>query len=403
MSMTEDKLAGRTELENYLADQVDTAITNHNITVYYQPIIRTITGKICAFEALARWDDPVYGMITPSVFLAVLEATRQTHKLDAAMVDEVCRMLAERQRNEQPLLPVSLNLSRMDFLAGDFFDIVEAAAMHYQLPRRLLRIEVTENLLAADTRITASLRRFHEAGYSVWLDDFGQGNSSLNVLKNTQFEALKIDLRFLAPFSPRAKNIIDSVVGMAKKMGIHTLAEGVETKEQVDFLTDIGCEQVQGFYFGRPMPMERVLAHCGKNGVLPEPLEADDCLSAAGIYEFDNKAPMILYELHNGRLRYLKATAAFDAALGKLGITSRNDLVRQTNPTAQDCLAAIRLGSMQAMKSGRKISQSFILQEALCLLEIVSISQYQQNRIFRCQLTVIPRTEVVDSFLLADP
>ena len=102
MSMTEDKLAGRTELENYLADQVDTAITNHNITVYYQPIIRTITGKICAFEALARWDDPVYGMITPSVFLAVLEATRQTHKLDAAMVDEVCRMLAERQRNEQP-------------------------------------------------------------------------------------------------------------------------------------------------------------------------------------------------------------------------------------------------------------------------------------------------------------
>ena len=275
--------------------------------------------------------------------------------------------------------------------------------MHYQLPRRLLRIEVTENLLAADTRITASLRRFHEAGYSVWLDDFGQGNSSLNVLKNTQFEALKIDLRFLAPFSPRAKNIIDSVVGMAKKMGIHTLAEGVETKEQVDFLTDIGCEQVQGFYFGRPMPMERVLAHCGKNGVLPEPLEADDCLSAAGIYEFDNKAPMILYELHNGRLRYLKATAAFDAALGKLGITSRNDLVRQTNPAAQDCLAAIRLGSMQAMKSGRKISQSFILQEALCLLEIVSISQYQQNRIFRCQLTVIPRTEVVDSFLLADP
>lgn len=129
MNITEDKLAGRTALERYLIEQVDTAVANHNITVYYQPIIRTITGKICAFEALARWDDPIHGMITPSVFLAVLEAARQTHKLDVAVVEEVCHMLAERQVQEQPLLPISLNLSQIDFLAGDFFDIVEITAL----------------------------------------------------------------------------------------------------------------------------------------------------------------------------------------------------------------------------------------------------------------------------------
>ncbi|MCR5440053.1 MAG: EAL domain-containing protein [Selenomonas sp.] len=403
MNRIDDKLAGWTALERYLSDQVDTAIANRNIMVYYQPIIRTITGKICAFEALARWDDPIHGMITPRVFLAVLEATRQTHKLDVAVVEEVCRMLAGRLAQGYPVLPVSLNLSRIDFLAGDFFDIVETAVNRHQLPRKLLRIEVTENLLAADNRITASLRRFQEAGYSILLDDFGQGNSSLNVLKNHQFEALKIDLRFLAPFSPRAKTIIESVVCMAKKMGIHTLAEGVETKEQVEFLTAIGCEQVQGFYYGRPLPMDGVLNHCEEKGVLLEPIEADGCLNAAGIYAFDTKAPMILYELHNGKLRYLKTTAAFNRAILLLGIDSPMDLAQQKNSEARDCLAAIRLGSMQAIKSGQKVTQQLALSDKLCLLEIVYISQYQQHRIFRCHLTIISRTQLVDSFLRENP
>ena len=398
MNMTDNKLAGRTELERYLADRVDTAVAHHDITVHYQPIIRTITGKICAFEALARWEDPIYGMITPSVFLAVLETTRQTYKLDAAVVEEVCRMLSDRQSQGLPMFPVSLNLSRIDFLAGDFFDIVETAVNRYQVARNLLRIEVTENLLAADTRIAASLRRFQEAGYSVLLDDFGQGNSSLNVLKNNQFEALKIDLRFLAPFSPRAKTIIESVVCMAKKMGIHPLAEGVETQEQVDFLTAIGCEQIQGFYYGRPMPMDNVLNHCAQKGILLEPIEAEDCLNAAGIYEFDNKSPMVLYALNNGKIRYLKVAATFDTALRMLGIASRKDLAQQGSSAARDCLSAIRLGSMQAIKAGKEVTQSFCTQDALGLIEIVYISQYQQNRIFRCKLTTIPRTPSLDNF-----
>lgn len=397
MRMKDDKITFQTELERYLANQVDAAIANHHITVHYQPIIRTITGKICAFEALARWEDPIHGMITPSVFLAILEATRQTYKLDIAVVEEVCRMLVRRQEQEQPLLPVSLNLSRIDFLAGDFFDIVEAAVNRYQLPRNLLRIEVTENILADDKRIAASLRRFHEAGYSILLDDFGQGNTSLNVLKNTPFEALKIDMRFLVPFSPRAKKIIDSVVCMAKKIGIHTLAEGVETQEQFDFLKNIGCEQVQGFLYGRPMPMDDILKHCAKSGVSMEPIEAASCLDAAGICEFRNKSPMVLYELHNGRLRCLKTAAAFDTALRKLGIASRSDLEQQTSPEARECLSAIRLSSMQAIKTGSKVIQTFLAQDTFCLLDIVYISQYQQKRIFRCQLTTIPKSQLLDS------
>ena len=403
MHMTDDKTIGQTALENYLADHVDAAVTNHHITAHYQPIIRTITGKICAFEALARWEDPIHGMITPRVFLAVLEATRQTYKLDAAVVEEVCRMLAQRREQEQPLLPVSLNLSWIDFLAGDFFDMVEAAVNHYQLPRLLLRIEVTENILAADKRIAASLRRFHEAGYLILLDDFGQGYSSLNVLKNNPFEALKIDMRFLAPFSPRAKTIIDSVVCMSKKMGIHTMAEGVETQEQFEFLKSIGCEQVQGFLFGRPMPMDEVLAHCQRKGVGMEPLDADNCLNAAGIYEFHNKTPMVLYELHNGRIRYLKTSAAFDKVLHQLGIASRSDLERQNSPEARECLSAIRLGSMQAMKSGRKAIQHLLGHETFCLLDIVYISQYQQNRIFCCQFTTIPKSKLLDCFEQKNP
>ena len=285
MDTANAKLAGKTSLECYLAEHIDEAIERHEITVHYQPIIRSLTGKICAFEALARWTDPIYGTITPSVFLGVLEATNQTHKLDLAVVKEVCQTLASRQQQNQPQLPISLNLSRLDFLAGDFFALVEAAMDQYQLPRELLRIEVTENIFAQDKRIESSLKRFQAAGYLVWLDDFGEGSSSLNVLKNHQFEALKIDMRFLAPFSPRAKTIIESAICMAKKVGIHTIAEGVETKEQADFLTKIGCEKMQGFYFGRPMPLEKALAACEENGIATEANTAGSRIRTAEAYD----------------------------------------------------------------------------------------------------------------------
>ncbi len=197
MDTANAKLAGKTSLECYLAEHIDEAIERHEITVHYQPIIRSLTGKICAFEALARWTDPIYGTITPSVFLGVLEATNQTHKLDLAVVKEVCQTLASRQQQNQPQLPISLNLSRLDFLAGDFFALVEAAMDQYQLPRELLRIEVTENIFAQDKRIESSLKRFQAAGYLVWLDDFGTGYSSLHMISTMPIDAMKLDINFV--------------------------------------------------------------------------------------------------------------------------------------------------------------------------------------------------------------
>jgi len=242
-------------MEQYILDHIEEALENDRIKVYVQPVVRTLTREVCGMEALSRWLDPEYGLFRPDEYIRILEKHRRIHELDAYVVRKVCEMHSRMKK--QIDVPVSVNLSRLDGELCDIFEVIESAVRVNKMPRTSLCIEITESALVRnESTMRKCITKFREAGYAVWMDDFGSGYSSLNVLKDYVLDELKIDMRFLSDFNERSKKILASVVNMAKLIGIQTLAEGVENEEHFEYLRNIGCEKVQGFLFGRPMPIE---------------------------------------------------------------------------------------------------------------------------------------------------
>ncbi len=239
--------------EQYILEHFDEALERRYIEAYCQPVIRIASGQICGMEALARWNDPVMGVLTPDKFIGVLERNRRIHELDSYIVRQVCERFPDA--GSEAFVPVSINLSRLDYELCDIFEVVDEAVRANKVLRSQLCIEITESVLNSnDALMRRYIRRFQRAGYQVWMDDFGSGYSSLNVLKDYHFDELKIDMAFLSDFGPRSKTILASVVNMAKQIGIQTLTEGVETEEQFEFLRNVGCEKAQGNLFGNAMP-----------------------------------------------------------------------------------------------------------------------------------------------------
>lgn len=258
-------------LTNYVIDNIDVAIKKGWIQVYYQPVIRTLTGQLCGAESLARWIDPEVGFLAPDQFISALEDSRQIQKLDCFIVDTVCRHISERMSEGLPTVPVSVNFSRLDFETTDMLKVVEYAVDRYDIPRDSIHIEITESMIASDAELMEKvIEDFRGAGYEVWMDDFGSGYSSLTLLKDYQFDTMKLDMGFLRTFTDRSRAIITSTVTMAKDIGILTLAEGVETREQVDFLMSVGCGKLQGYYYGKPMPIDAFFDHIEENGIVME-------------------------------------------------------------------------------------------------------------------------------------
>ncbi len=247
----------------YVLGSFDRALKEGYIKVYYQPVIRTLNGKVCGTEALARWEDPVRGVIMPSVFVPVLEEAGLIHRLDCYVIEKVAKLYRFIMDNHRPFVPVSVNLSAVDFEVMDPFSFMEELIEKYQVPRSFFHMEITETALKRDgKRLALEIDRFRKAGYECWLDDFGSGYSTLNVLKSYHFDTLKLDMAFQRDMNEAGKKIISSVIFMAKELGVHTLAEGVETKEQADFLKSVGCEKIQGFYYSRPLPYEESYRSC---------------------------------------------------------------------------------------------------------------------------------------------
>ena len=263
--MFHDAMSRELELQQYILDTLDTAISRGYISVLYQPIVRLSTGKICGTEALARWNDPEIGIISPAEFIPTLENYREIHKLDIYAARKVCRDYSARKSAGLPLVPVSVILSRLDFELCDIIGEIESAAAVCDIPRRMINIEITESINDEDmTVLNLGIEKLRALGYEVWMDDFGSGYSSLNVLKDYSFDTIKFDMKFLHGFdinkSEKAKYIISSNLEMARLMGMEALAEGVETALQLEYLRSIGFDKAQGYYFGRPMKLDELFA-----------------------------------------------------------------------------------------------------------------------------------------------
>ena len=251
----------------YVVANIDEAIRNHWITVCYQPVIRSVSGHLCGMEALSRWEDPKRGMLSPAAFIGPLEDARLIWKLDLHVVRQVVLLISDRNRNGLEEIPISVNLSQIDFLCCDMFAEIEALVREHDVPRRALHIEVTESAFASRQDVVVrTLDRFRAAGYEVWMDDFGSGYSSLHLLDDYHVDVIKLDMAFLREETERSRKIISSIVAMGKRIGVRVLAEGVETEEQARFLRTIGCAKVQGNHFGVPRPFEKSLGACLDHG-----------------------------------------------------------------------------------------------------------------------------------------
>lgn len=255
----------------YVINNIDKAIKNGYIHIYYQPVVLSKNKELCGFEALARWIDPKYGFMPPYAFISTLEEYRQIHKLDAYIVKKLCEDILEAPAKGIPVLPISINFSRLDFELMDVENLLEECIEKNNIDKNLIHIEVTESALSQnDKNLQETLRRLKGKNYSLWLDDFGSGYSGLNILKEYDFDMMKIDMAFLRNFSstPKSRPILKNIVTLAKDIGMHTLSEGVETEEAFEFLREIGCERIQGYLFGKPMPKDEIVSKIKKGEFL---------------------------------------------------------------------------------------------------------------------------------------
>lgn len=250
------------ERRTHVISHLDDAIANNWLQIYYQPIINASTNEIVECEALVRWIDPTYGFLPPMAFIGELERAYLIHKVDLWMVEHVCADYRARVDAGLPPLPVSVNLSRLDFLLCDIEAEVLRITRTYDVPHGDLHLEVTESALSEDfAQLVVITNRLRSQGFEVWLDDFGSDYSSLTTLKDFPCDVIKLDLMFLRSFgkNDRTPVIIEEVVTLAKKLGARCLAEGVEEPEHLAFLARVGCDLAQGYLISKPEPLDTLV------------------------------------------------------------------------------------------------------------------------------------------------
>lgn len=245
--------------EQRIVNRMKTALENDEFVIYLQPKYGLQSNAMDGAEVLVRWASPTNGMVSPGEFIPVFERNGFIIKLDYYVWEKTCQLLSRWRKEGRDPKPVSVNISRVNLYNPRLVELICGLVEKYQIPPKLLQLELTESAYTSNPKaIKDTMERLQEAGFSILMDDFGSGYSSLNALKDIAVDILKIDMKFLSDTDKqgRSENILASVVRMAKWLDMPVVAEGVERREQVDFLRSIGCEYVQGFYFARPMPVE---------------------------------------------------------------------------------------------------------------------------------------------------
>ncbi len=245
--------------EQAIVNDMNDALERREFILYMQPKYELTTEKVIGAEALVRWVHPVRGFVSPAEFIPVFEQNGFIFKLDRYVWEEACRFLRKALDAGRNPMPISVNVSRVDLYNTNIVRIFDKLVQKYEIPPRLLELELTESAYMDNPQqIIEIAKELQSLGFKILMDDFGSGYSSLNMLKDMPVDILKIDLKFLdsTDKSDRGGNILNSVVRMAKWLRIPVIAEGVETRQQADFLRTIGCNYVQGYYYSRPIPLQ---------------------------------------------------------------------------------------------------------------------------------------------------
>lgn len=328
----DNTLRDEAETGRYIITNLDKALENRWIKVYYQPIVRAVNGKVCEEEALARWKDPERGLLSPAVFIPILEEAGLIYQVDLYVLEEALRKLQYLEKRGIPVVPQSINLSRSDFDACDIVEEIRKRVDGAGISRNMITIEITESIIGSDPGfIKSQIVKFRELGFPVWMDDFGSGYSSLEVLEQFPFDLIKLDMGFIRRVSEdeASRVIITQLVRMINAVGIDTVCEGVETEAQVAFLREIGCSKLQGYYYSRPIPLDEILER-SKDGFrigLEDARESAyyDALGrfnlhdlavlgekdAGGLKNISDTVPMAIMEVKDGTICYSRSNKAY--------------------------------------------------------------------------------------------
>ena len=245
--------------EQMIVRDMEFALKDNQFTIFLQPIFRPETNEIVSAEALVRWFHPESGMISPGYFIPVFERNGFIVKLDRFVWEAVCKFLRSRLDAGKKIVPVSVNVSRLNFYSLDLLIFLLNLIKKYDLEPWMLKLEVTESAYTDNPQqLINIINQFKENGFPILMDDFGSGYSSLNMLKNIQIDILKVDMAFVREIehSERARTILLMIIGLAKELGMGVVTEGVETQTQLDYITNMGSVDIQGYYFSKPLAVK---------------------------------------------------------------------------------------------------------------------------------------------------
>lgn len=319
--------------EQEICDESRRALENGEFYVCYQPVYGIKARRFVSAEALVRWNHPTKGMIAPGKFIPVFEKNGFIAELDLYILEQVCIYQKKRMDSGLPPFPISVNISRMSMYNPKLFDIISDLTTRYRIDPKNFRIEITESAYNDNpAQLLETVGRLRGNCFPVLMDDFGSGYSSLNTLKDIPIDILKLDMKFMQGFEKNGKvgTIVTSIARMSKWLNVPMLAEGVETREQYEFLASIGCAYIQGFYFSRPVPEAEFTMLIEQDEVVGESEKQpeEDVTIGYDVNELLGSNPLVsrfiesvcgglgIYELTDGRLELIRANEGYMRIMG---------------------------------------------------------------------------------------
>lgn len=312
--------------EQEIVGMMATALNEKQFIVHYQPQYNHSTGMLIGAEALVRWNHPDSGIISPGIFIPIFEKNGFITNLDLYVFEEVCIFLKKCIDKKLPVVPISTNFSRYDIFVPDFVERLEAIRTKHDVPVKYLRVEITESAVVGGSQHTNDIiKKLHDCGYIIEMDDFGSGYSSLNVLKDIELDIIKLDMQFLSDAcddNKKGGTILSSVVRMAKWLSMPVIAEGVESVAQADFLRSIGCDYIQGYLYSKPLPEENYVSLISGNEIgakIPQ-LSLIDTLNAFNFWDPKSMETLIfsnyvggaaIFDYHDGQIEILRVNKKY--------------------------------------------------------------------------------------------
>ena len=253
----DDKLGKALQNEMTMIGEFDRALEEGQFHIFLQPQV-SVDKKLLGAEALVRWIHPQRGMVPPGEFISLFEKCSYIHRLDRYVWELACRQLSQWKKEGRENLHISVNISPKDFYFVNIFETFTGLVEQYDIDPKNLKLEITETALMTELNQQLNLLdKLRNYGFHIEIDDFGSGYSSLNMLKDIAVDVIKLDMGFLrkSEHEEKGRTIMNAIISLSKQLGLSVITEGVETDEQVDYLTGAGCDMFQGYYFAKPMPV----------------------------------------------------------------------------------------------------------------------------------------------------